>query len=1117
MVPFGTASRVVGTPPFIAPEVMAHQALDQRADLFALGALAYWLITRQYAYRARMLSQLRDAWRVAPPPLLTFVPHIPKTLNDLVMALLSLDRNARPTSAAEVVEILNASANLEPDDTPEVRQAYLTTPQLVGRTALVFEISLSVQNMLDKGHGTTLLLEGVAGIGRSRLLAELVLQSKVFGVTILATGADISGQYDYGVVWELIEQLFENAYDLAMQTITPHLDVLRPLFPTLTHRMSPRVTSDNRDDGSRLDLLPSEEHRHHEAIASAYTRDRRFSSAYPPASRETGLSRPRIQQTLLEWFLSIASHVFLVIAVDDIDRADEPSVALLSALASKSQEHRLVLAFSRNSETEITDSSAQELITRNATRIKVDALGLDAIERLILSIFGDTPNARLLASRVYAISKGNARVTMQMAQHLVDQGLARYHSGGWSLPDAIDETTLPKSLTEALVAKLDKLSAYALDLAQTIALSADQYFTIEQCLLLAGHGKPARLTETLNELVAAEVLMNEGPYYGITSRACASVLTETLSETDRKERHLRLVEVPNRRGNKLFYSIDHLIRAGELQRALDRFLSDYRRLRERAIHDPQVYTEHMQSLPQGWIQIVETLIRVCRELNRPHEDVFLLEDALVEHDSFSINGDDSHLLALIARLGRDTGLADYHEIDATLNEPERLSRAIERAQQRYDASAPSERLSPPLESIADLFRTLTMAIRAAANSLDYDFIASLPSMAPLIRLSPAIESFELLLTSTRHVLASHVERAREGYLALLNRLEQPDRADIPETYYEHARLAVIYAIGSIEAGQGLGTTLDWVSALDLNPLFRVNAWRIRLIYYSRQGALTEAERCQKQLELLRIQNSPIQTLEGVECFQLLIAYSVADDLIRVGHMVEQITKMSERFRGWRPIYDFARGEYQRIRGDYADALIQLENALALAECGRHMIWPYAAGACIKTLLDQDRLSDARSFGIDVLNQAISEGFGYVRHHIGIPLAIAEARLGNEEAAKTLSADAITQLTALGVTGILLGYAYEARARVAAYTGDHKGFVEYAHHCQRLYQTDQYPALAAKFQRVVQKAHSTGVGFVVPCDIPTPEVHISEASTSSGTIASDGATSLALIEVRHRNR
>ena len=50
--PFGVPEAVVGTPPFVPPEAVRGLSLDQRADLFSLGALAYYLLTKKNAYPA---------------------------------------------------------------------------------------------------------------------------------------------------------------------------------------------------------------------------------------------------------------------------------------------------------------------------------------------------------------------------------------------------------------------------------------------------------------------------------------------------------------------------------------------------------------------------------------------------------------------------------------------------------------------------------------------------------------------------------------------------------------------------------------------------------------------------------------------------------------------------------------------------------------------------------------------------------------------------------------------------------------------------------------------------------------------------------------------------------
>ena len=82
---FGPAENVAGTPPLIAPEALAGGALDQRTDLYSLGALAYWLLTGRHAYPVRTLAELSSAWREPLVPPSSVTPDVPPALDALVL------------------------------------------------------------------------------------------------------------------------------------------------------------------------------------------------------------------------------------------------------------------------------------------------------------------------------------------------------------------------------------------------------------------------------------------------------------------------------------------------------------------------------------------------------------------------------------------------------------------------------------------------------------------------------------------------------------------------------------------------------------------------------------------------------------------------------------------------------------------------------------------------------------------------------------------------------------------------------------------------------------------------------------------------------------------------
>src|SRR5262249_55015775 len=113
VVPFGAVEDIVGTPMCIAPEHLRMHDLDQRADLFSLGATAYYPLTGRRPYPIKELRDAEAAFEAAPIPIAALVPDVPAALDQLILSLLSVDPASRPTSAAEVINRLGAIAELE--------------------------------------------------------------------------------------------------------------------------------------------------------------------------------------------------------------------------------------------------------------------------------------------------------------------------------------------------------------------------------------------------------------------------------------------------------------------------------------------------------------------------------------------------------------------------------------------------------------------------------------------------------------------------------------------------------------------------------------------------------------------------------------------------------------------------------------------------------------------------------------------------------------------------------------------------------------------------------------------------------------------------------------------
>jgi plasmid stabilization system protein ParE len=107
---------VHGTPAFMAPEQAMGTDVDGRADVYATGCVAYWLLTGQFVFTSEssvgLLLQHAQA-SPTPPSTRTDLP-IPAALDDLVLSCLAKDPANRPQSARELslrlAEVEGASA-----------------------------------------------------------------------------------------------------------------------------------------------------------------------------------------------------------------------------------------------------------------------------------------------------------------------------------------------------------------------------------------------------------------------------------------------------------------------------------------------------------------------------------------------------------------------------------------------------------------------------------------------------------------------------------------------------------------------------------------------------------------------------------------------------------------------------------------------------------------------------------------------------------------------------------------------------------------------------------------------------------------------------------------------
>ncbi|HEX9895615.1 MAG TPA: serine/threonine-protein kinase, partial [Gemmatimonadales bacterium] len=106
-----TAEGIVpGTPDYMAPEMTMNQRIDGRTDLYAVGCVAYYMLTARPVFEAANVFHMisRHLNEVPVPPSRVAKQPIPPELEQVILACLAKSPEDRPRSATELARALEA-------------------------------------------------------------------------------------------------------------------------------------------------------------------------------------------------------------------------------------------------------------------------------------------------------------------------------------------------------------------------------------------------------------------------------------------------------------------------------------------------------------------------------------------------------------------------------------------------------------------------------------------------------------------------------------------------------------------------------------------------------------------------------------------------------------------------------------------------------------------------------------------------------------------------------------------------------------------------------------------------------------------------------------------------
>ena len=737
---------------------------------------------------------------------------------------------------------------------------------------------------------------------------------------------------------------------------------------------------------------------------------------------------------LLAWFGAATARQLLVIAIDDLDRIDQASLAWLVALVDATSSSRLLLVATLAPASDEQSQAALRVLRSHGASVQLEALTSEQCEALLAETFSDAPHLALVSHRIHQLAAGRPRETMALVHHLLNTGRVRFVDGSWVLPGELSPGDLPASAEDALRLRIARLPELTRSLLETHALSLEAALTRDDYRALCRPDDAPQLDAMLAELVDLGILTLHGESYTLSRLGVVRNLVAQLSPAAAVAHHRALADLCVQSGRPLLFEVHHRLHCEDYEQALDRLAP--------VLQDQTNATSAADTsgLPRkAMANIVEHAHRAAVRMKRPRREINELSRVLTELSATtSVELFERYAPSWLRQVERDCGLEDYHALPSELSPAVRLQRALDGARARFDASAPADRVYEVDEAIKYLERYVTFGAVCAHNASDTRLMGSVAEkLAPFAATSP------LLRTLHERTIAHHdlscgakLERARVRYRATYDAMQ--GYADHELRYADAIRYSLAYGLARLEVMLGYDTALEWIAVAERSPFFRPNALFLRRMLCIFEGDIEGAERHRRQGEMLNAQTTARQIFPAPVTIELY-AQVHAGDLAGVQQVAERAAKLAADAPGWAPLHHAAQGHFQRMRGELQAAREAFERALALADPDRAdpppllPAWISAVAGYIQVLTEQGELEQACRFGSRAIERAeqleITEGTAHIR-----ALALAEAKMGQHERA----AQRLDRLIAAHSdrNAALFAPDLEARALVAIWAKDH---------------------------------------------------------------------------------
>ncbi|MEP7325615.1 MAG: AAA family ATPase [Gemmatimonadota bacterium] len=379
---------------------------------------------------------------------------------------------------------------------------------LIGREEQ-WRVLMETWRSTHRGRGQVVLMEGEAGVGKTRLAEEFLRWAGAEGATVLrGRGYDPRDGTPFGPIVEALREGLD----------APGLAGADPEWLVEASRLLPELR-------------------------------RRFPGLPETPTQTDAAGRWRLFEGVAQLIMAMAAESPVVVLVDDVQWCDGETCALLHFLVRRwAGAPVLLIATLTLGELE-RDAAAARLcralrIQAHATIVSLSALNQDQILSMIhdLGRLSPTGGGSRFARRVFEVTSGNPFYVIELLKTLFAQGLLAVDSGSgtWKTgPEvSLDDSRpipMPRTVQDAIAERVARLPDDLRDMLATVVLAGQ---SCETDLLSHVHGiSRLHVAMLCDELASRRLLIEGGGVYRSAHALIAEVVHDELTVSRRREIH----------------------------------------------------------------------------------------------------------------------------------------------------------------------------------------------------------------------------------------------------------------------------------------------------------------------------------------------------------------------------------------------------------------------------------------------------------------------------------------------------------------------------------------------------------------------------------------------------